>query len=126
MIQQTFFEARPEAPPATFVSGTRRDAGTRRQAAEKIKPHVSRMHQDLLNLLRGRGDRGATDEEIREALGLRADTARARRCELRDAGRLRDSGQRRPTSSGRLAAVWILDRATEAGGDGEPFEASGE
>lgn len=104
MIQQTMFDDRAMTIPPPYVP----DSDTSHEAAEKIKPHVSRMHAEILDVLRSRADHGATDEEIREALGLRADTARARRCELRDLGRIRDSGHRRPTSSGRAAVVWVL------------------
>lgn len=81
--------------------------GTRRAAGDAIAPHLDRLQQAVLEFLRARGDRGATDQEIAGGLGLQSDTARARRVELRDARLVHDSGRRRPTSTGRPATVWI-------------------
>jgi len=80
---------------------------TRGAAAEAIGPHLDRLQQAVLGFIRGRGDRGATDQEVAAGLELQADTTRARRVELRDAGLVCDSGRRRPTSTGRAATVWI-------------------
>ncbi|MCK5550627.1 MAG: hypothetical protein KAI41_08855 [Hyphomicrobiaceae bacterium] len=53
------------------------------------------------------GERGATDDEIERALEMRHQTASARRRELVLQGRIEDSERRRPTSSGRPAAIWV-------------------
>ena len=90
-------------PLAPFVSASQ----TSYQAAERILPHRGRMLAQVLEFVRDRGDLGATDEEIREGTGLKADTSRARRCEARDAGLLVDSGRRRLTTSGRAAVAWV-------------------
>ncbi|HUT10728.1 MAG TPA: hypothetical protein VMY42_09545 [Thermoguttaceae bacterium] len=80
---------------------------TRGAAGEAIGPHLDRLQQAVLGFIRGRGDRGATDQELAAGLELQSDTTRARRVELRDAGLVCDSGRRRPTSTGRAATVWI-------------------
>ena len=49
-----------------------------------------------------------TDEEICQATGLRGSTVRPRRLELLREGLVEDSGQVRPTRSGREAIVWRL------------------
>lgn len=88
-------------------------ADTRRAALEAIQPARSRLARAVLAYIAERGGRGATDEEIAAGLGLQADTARARRCELRDAGDVHDSTGRRATHSGRRATVWLAaDRPT--------------
>jgi len=66
---------------------------------------------------------GSTDEEVSKGLGIREGTCRARRCELRDAGEVRDSGRRRQTASERDAVVWIVTTiaaaSSSATADGE-------
>ncbi|GAG22106.1 unnamed protein product, partial [marine sediment metagenome] len=50
--------------------------------------------------------RARTDEEIGDALELEGNTARPRRHSLVARGLVEDSGDRRPTHSGRKAIVW--------------------
>ena len=94
-----------DSPPAR--KRPRAAAGeTRGAAADGIRPLAEDLRAQVLAFIVDRDGQGATDEEVRRGLGLRADTARARRVELRDAGLVRDSGARRPVESGRLAIVW--------------------
>jgi predicted ArsR family transcriptional regulator len=76
-------------------------------AAEAIVPHLNKLQARVLDYLRGCGERGATDEELVEALRLSPSTARPRRIELVKAGLVRDSGRTRKTNSGREATVWV-------------------
>ena len=59
------------------------------------------------------GDAGATDNELADLLQAPGgqNNIRPRRGELVDAGYLRDSGTKRPTSSGSQATVWMLSYA---------------
>ncbi|MEX1365198.1 MAG: hypothetical protein AB1Z98_18870, partial [Nannocystaceae bacterium] len=57
-----------------------------------------------------------TDEEICRVTGLRGSTVRPRRLELLRDGLIEDSGQVRPTASGRDAIVWQLREPTEGTG----------
>lgn len=75
-------------------------------AAEVIKPDCARLRNMVLGAIVAHGVIGATDEEIQLELGLAGDTERPRRRELEKAHLVVDSGQRRPTSSGRMAIVW--------------------
>ena len=50
---------------------------------------------------------GLTDKEISEVTGLSENTARPRRIELTNAGRIQSAGTR-PTKSGRQAQIWIV------------------
>ena len=100
MGTQTLFDSPPARKRPRAAAGDTRGA-----AAEGIRP----LAEDLRagpDFIIGRREQGACDEEIRRCLGLRTDTARARRVELRDAGLVRDSGTRPPVESGRLAIVW--------------------
>ena len=86
---------------------TEGSAETRRAAGRAIAGCARDHREQVLGFIRSRGARGATDEEVSETLGLKLDTSRARRCELRDAGDVTDGGRRRRTHSGRRAVAWI-------------------
>lgn len=47
-----------------------------------------------------------TDAELEERLGMRGDSIRPARVRLLELEAIIDSGERRPTSSGRPAIVW--------------------
>lgn len=85
---------------------------TQRQAAVLVYPETGSQRRRVLDAIVDAADDGMTDDELERGLGLRHQTASARRNELAADGWIEDSGRRRPTSSGRDAAVWIL---TEAG-----------
>lgn len=74
-----------------------------RRAASKAPSDRYRVFELL-----ARSPRGLTDEEIQTKLRLNANTERPRRVELERRNLVRDSGRRRKTRSGCLAAVWIL------------------
>lgn len=91
-MTQTTFNFQPHSP-------------TSRAAADAIVPAIGRLQQQVLAYLRNCPD-GATDEQIINATGLSPSTARPRRIELVTKGLVRPTGRVRPTSSGRMAAVW--------------------
>ena len=80
---------------------------TSQQAAGGIRGRTNVLRQQVLAYLDHQGALGATDEEIQEALGLNPSTQRPRRVELVREGKVGDSGERRPTRSGRSAVVWV-------------------
>lgn len=80
---------------------------TSREAAERIKPTAGTLMLVVYHAISGSVGRGLTDEEGIRATNLSPSTYRPRRCELVAAGRIRDSGVKRPTSSGRKAVVWV-------------------
>lgn len=92
------YDGRPPAEPLDL-------AGTSRAAADSALANSSAMRSKVLGAIRTAGA-GMTDDEVERALGLRHQTASARRRELVLLGLVRDSGRRRRTSSGRMAAVW--------------------
>lgn len=64
------------------------------------------IHENIQSV----GDYGATDEEVAIGLGIKASTACARRLDLEREGKVRDSGKRRFTTTGRSpreAIVWV-------------------
>ncbi len=102
-------ENRPEIPPVS-TGGIRNSSTTRRAALVASRPAAGRQCKKVLQLLVAWADRGGTDEEIQQELGLNGSSQRPRRSELVKAGLVEDSGRVRPTTSGRCAVVW---RATE-------------
>ncbi len=87
----------------------RRDApDTSRKAAHKIAGHAATLRIKVYNVLRERGDHGATDQEIQIALDLPSNTQIPRRWELVKAGLVVASGKKRKTASNCLATVWVL------------------
>ena len=83
-------------------------AGTSRDAAEAIVPHLDRLERIVLGVLADAGAAGLTDQEIGSLARLDGNTVRPRRGSLVDLGYVEDSGLKRTTASGRLACVWRI------------------
>lgn len=91
------------AVPAVGGSETSLEA-----AASWMVEDTNALRARVYAALLARGAFGATDEELQIALGMNPSTERPRRIELVERGRVRDSGARRLTRSGRRAVVWIV------------------
>jgi predicted ArsR family transcriptional regulator len=76
-------------------------------AAEALQPDARTLREDVLAAIRAAGPAGLTADEAAARLRLSPFTARPRCTELRAAGLVRDSGQRRANASGRAAIVWV-------------------
>ncbi len=87
------------------LEGTGFMTDTSLAAYDSILPHASRLARQVYGVI-ARG--GATCEECETALGMKHQTASARIRELKDKHLVRDSGRRRKTTSGRLAAVMVV------------------
>jgi hypothetical protein len=82
-------------------------SATSHEAAESIKPHVRDLRRRVCEFIAQQGASGATDEECQIGLGMIGSTQRPRRGEIWAYGLITDqSGERRPTTSGRAATVW--------------------
>jgi hypothetical protein len=98
-------------------SGRRVGAGagkirlTSRMALDKCSADSQRGR--LIEYLRKRGARGATDQEAAEALEL-GESVRPRRRELEKAGLVKESGNFRQTHSGKMAIVWVAAAIPDA------------
>lgn len=77
---------------------------TSQSAGESIEPSACVLRERVYLCI---ADGGATCDEVEQRTGLRHQTASARVRELALSGRIRDTGQRRKTRSGRNAAVWV-------------------
>jgi len=100
----------PIMPPSS-------NSTTSKEAAKEIEPHVPNL-REIVYMIYSRPE-GATDDEVCIVTGIGGSTLRPRRAELlatidRNGNpiepRVRDSGETRPTMSGRQAIVW---RATK-------------
>lgn len=81
--------------------------GTSQVAAHRIAGYAAKQRAEVFGVIVREGAEGATDAEIEAATGIRAQSVSPRRGELRALGLIVDSGKRRPTPSGRPAAVWV-------------------
>ena len=82
-------------------------SATSAAAADSVEKGRAKASRRVREYIGAQGDLGATDDEVERALGMRHQTASARRRELYLTGAVIDSGLRRATSSGRLATVWV-------------------
>jgi len=94
--------------PATFPDPPARKRGpaTSKAAARSMRSAAPSIRDRVLLHIADVGERGATNEQLADALGLRMSTVTARVNELSKRGYVRDSGERRVTTSGRSAIVW--------------------
>lgn len=95
---------KPAALP--YVAGSE----TSRAAAQSKSGAAATERERVYSFLYSQGQRGATDEEIANALHMSGNTERPRRRELVQAGRVVETEQRRRTESGRAATVWAVRR----------------
>jgi DNA-binding transcriptional ArsR family regulator len=95
-----------DASPGRHHAGA---GDTERGAAEAIRPFTAPLRRKALIAL---GNADLTDHELAQALDEYHYSVAPRRVELRDAGLVEDSGERRPGPRGRLVTVWTI---TETG-----------
>lgn len=85
-----------------FVAGS----DTSKEAAESIAKDTPRLNRLVLEEITEAG--GLTCDEIEVRLSMTHQTCSPRVHELKEAGRIRDSGMRRKTRGGRSATVWVV------------------
>lgn len=78
---------------------------TSRAAAARIYPKTGTKRWVVLQAI-AQSSGGLTDEEMQQRIPMSPNTQRPRRVELVEQGFIRDSGKRRPTSTGDDAIVW--------------------
>lgn len=98
----------PELPLFAENPPARRGQATQQAAAWMIRSHAASARARVLSYIESKRATGATIEELSICLGMKESTVCGRISELRDRYELIvDSGQRRRTSSGAEAIVWI-------------------
>jgi len=80
---------------------------TSNAAAKSMEPHLERCERMVMDCVRGWGDDGLTTDMIEMMTGLPHQNCSARVYSLVKRGLLRDTGQRRPTRTGRMARVYV-------------------
>lgn len=79
---------------------------TSRQAAEDMKPNAATLRAKVLTALRLYGP--LTADQCATALSQPILSIRPRLSELRELGKVVDTGDRRPNASGKRAIVWCI------------------
>jgi hypothetical protein len=90
---------------------TRNFHGGNRESTDAHRSIVAtkeNLRRRVIAYVAGRGPDGATSDEVEAALGLPHQTVSARITEAKAGGELVKSGDRRPTRSGRNAAVLVV------------------
>ena len=111
------FYMAPEAPARAKIYGPIRGAeapfiaesDTSRAAAESIEPHLQYLQTVVLREY-AHSPQGLTCDDVERLTSLRHQTASARVKELRDMGKIVDSGRRAKTRSGRSAVVYVVSK----------------
>ena len=81
-----------------------RGSDTSKAAADHMRRHVETIRAAVLHFIQ---EGAATCDEVEEGLTLSHQTASARLRDLVLMGKIKDSGARRPTRSGRAARVYV-------------------
>lgn len=91
------------APTVPYVKGS----DTSEAAAASMQPIAPTLRHKVYDYILGQGEQGATDDEVVGALGMAHRTATARRRELERMGAVYRTENRRQTTSGRTAGVYM-------------------
>ena len=84
-----------------------RNVDTSMAAADAIAPKLGRLQRMACRAICNAGAVGLTADELAARLGMDRWSIQPRTSELKRKGLIRDSGQRRPNATGKLAIVWI-------------------
>ena len=83
-----------------------RNVDTSIAAANALAPKLGRLQRMAESTIRDSGAHRLTADELSARLDMDRWSIQPRTSELRRKGLIRDSGQRRPNGSGKLAIVW--------------------
>ena len=105
-----------------------KDSGTSRAAADSMVAHARPMREQVFEYIKAQGERGATDDEIEVALGMRHQSASPRRRDLeKKYEAIYLTNETRPTRSGRQAGVYrAVEGATASKKIGRPPKPPGD
>lgn len=84
-----------------------RNVETSIAAANALAPKLGRLQRLALAAIREAGWLGHTADELAARLDMDRWSIQPRTSELKRKGLIRDSGQRRPNSTGKQAIVWV-------------------
>ena len=78
-------------------------------AADALAPSLGRLQRAVLRTILAASARGATTNEVAEALSIDRGSVQPRTSELRRCHIIMDSGRRRPNANGKNAIVWVVN-----------------
>lgn len=84
-----------------------RNVDTSIAAADALAPKLGPLQRKAQEAIHDAGTLGLTADELAARLELDRWSIQPRTSELKRKGLIRDSGQRRPNATGKLAIVWI-------------------
>lgn len=84
-----------------------RNVETSIASAEALAPKLGRLQRLAQGAIRDAGLDGLTADELAASLEMDRWSIQPRTSELKRKGLIRDSGQRRPNCTGKLAIVWV-------------------
>lgn len=84
-----------------------RNVDTSVAAADALAPSLGRLQRMALDSIRDAGWVGFTADELAACLDMDRWSIQPRTSELKRKGLIRDSGERRPNITGKLAIVWV-------------------
>jgi hypothetical protein len=84
-----------------------RNVDTSIAAAEALAPKLGRLQRLAQAAISDAGANGLAVDELAARLGWDRWSVQPRTSELKHKGLIRDSGQRRPNCTGKLAIVWV-------------------
>lgn len=84
-----------------------RNVETSIAAADALVPKLGRLQRMTQAAIRDAAEHGLTADELAARLEMDRWSIQPRTSELKRKGLIRDSGQRRPNATGKLAIVWI-------------------
>lgn len=77
-------------------------------AADALTPKLGRLQRMALAAIREAGAHGLTADELAARLDMDRWSIQPRTSELKRKRLIRDSGQRRPNATGKMAIVWAF------------------
>ena len=89
------------------LASMHRNVETSIAAADALAPKLGRLQQMAKSAICDAGTQGLTADELSARLDMDRWSIQPRTSELKRKGLIRDSGQRRPNATGKLAIVWI-------------------
>lgn len=99
--------------PSYPDSAGHRGVETSVAAAEALAPILGRLQGLVLAAIADAGESGLTANELAARLDMDRCALQPRTSELRQMGKIRDSGMRRPNANGKRAIVWVATGGAE-------------
>ena len=84
-----------------------RNVDTSIAAADALAPRLGRLQRMSQSAICDAAEQGLTADELAARLDMDRWSIQPRTSELKRKGLIRDSGQRRPNTTGKLAIVWV-------------------